>query len=163
MSERIVLTANGQILTADGDIDILEIGPPLDDYPLRLRRLYISQGSEVGDAQEEGLRITVRRFAATVTSGSGGMAPTIEAPDSNTTTRVTAVEGFNDTVATTTGANDVLFDGYWNVRGPLELVWPRDEPDPAPTIRAAEVLIVRCETTAADTIDVSVTAELDEG
>lgn len=163
MSERIVITANGQILAADTDIDLLEIGPALDDYPLRLRRLFISQGSEVGDTQEEGLRITVRRFAATVTSGSGGAAPTLEAPDSNTTVRITAAEAFNDTVATTTGANDVLFDGYWNVRAPLELVWPRDEPDGAPTIRAAEVLIIRCETTVADTIDASIVAELDEG
>lgn len=162
MSQRVVVTANSTLENADGNTDLLEI-TAADDYPLRLRRFFLSQGSDVGDAAEEGLRITIHRFAAINASGSGGMTPTIEAPDSTYTPKVSTVEGFNDGVATVTGADDVLFDGYWNIRGPLELVWPRDEPDGAPTIRGAEYLIIRSDSTVADQLSVSYIAEFDEG
>lgn len=162
MTARVTLTGNSTLETADGDTDLLEV-VALDDYPLKLRRLFISQGSEVGDAMEEGVRITIRRFAAINASGSGGITPTIESPDSIYVPKVTAAEMFNDVIATVTGADDVLWDGYWNVRGPLELVWPRDEPDGAPTCRGAEALIVRVMAAVGDQISCSVVAELDEG
>lgn len=162
MSGRVILTGNSTLETADGNTDLLEV-VPLDDYPIRLRRLFISQGSEIGDAMEEGVRITVRRGAAINVSGSGGIAPTIESPDSTYTPKLTAAEMFNDAIATITGADDVLWDGYWNIRGPLELVWPRDEPDPAPCARGAEVIIVQVMAAVTDQISCSVVAEFDEG
>lgn len=161
MSIPVVVTHTGTLTNAGGDNDLLEL-TPADDKPIRLRRLYLSNGSEVGDAAEEMLRITVRRFGATVTSGSGGGSPTINVPDTGIGSPGVTAEGLNTTVATTTGNNHILLDIYWNIRqSPLELVWP--EQDKAPTAKGAEVLLVRCESTAADDITVSITAELDEG
>ena len=157
----VIVSHNGTLTNAGGDNDLLEL-TPADDKPIRLRRLFLGQTSELGDAAEEALRITVRRLGATVTSGSGGGAPSIKVPDSQYGTPGLAAEGLNTTVATTTGANDILFDGVWNIRqSPLELVWP--EPEKAPAARGTEVLVIRCESTAADDITIAITAELDEG
>lgn len=155
----VTVSANGSILNADGNIDLLEL-TPADDKPIKLARLILSNGSELGDAAEEQLRITVRRLGAAVTSGSGGAAPAIEAPDSQFTPAL-AAEAFNDSVATTTGANDILADFYWNVRMRDEFVWPEEKRQP--TARGSEVLVIRCESTAADDLTCSITAELDEG
>lgn len=161
MSIPVIVSHNGTLTNAGGNNDLLEL-TPADDKPIRLRRFMIGQSSEVGDTAEEGLRITVRRLGATVTSGSGGGSPSVEVPDSALGTPGVTAEALNTTVATTSGANDILFDGIWNIRqSPLELVWP--EPDKAPCARGAEVLVIRCETTPADDITVAYTAELDEG
>ena len=161
MSIPVIVSHNGTLTNAGGNNDLLEL-TPADDKPIRLRRLFLGQGTELGDAAEESLRITVRRLGSAVTSGSGGGSPSIEVPDTGIGTPGVTAEGLNTTVATTSGPNDILFDGYWNIRqSPLELVWP--EQDKAPTAKGAEVLVVRCEDTAADDITVSITAELDEG
>src|SRR5574343_104764 len=59
----------GTITNAGGDTDLLEI-LPADDKPVKLRGFTLSQISEVGDAAEEGLRISVIRLPATVATTS---------------------------------------------------------------------------------------------
>ena len=66
---------NGTLTNAGGNSDLLEV-LPADDKPVKLRGFTLGQTSELGDAAEESLRITVQRFAATVTGGSGGSAVT---------------------------------------------------------------------------------------
>jgi len=160
MSVPIVLSANGDILNTDGNIDIIELQPG-DDKPIAICRMFLSQKSEIADAQEENLRITVKRLQ-TPTSGSGGTTVSSGKPDSaNGATAVTA-ESFNDTVATDAGTTEILLDVNWNVRAPLEIAW-FDERF-RPTCRAAEFIVVRCESTAADDITgVSITLEVLEG
>lgn len=163
MSIPTVVSYNGTLTNAGGDADLLEL-TPADDYPIRLQRLFLSQGSELGDAAEEALRITVRRLGATVTSGgtNGTTGVSKEIPDSGGGAAQLTAEANNTSVATTTGANDILWDGYWNIRqSPLEIVWP--DPQFQPTAKGPEVLVVRCESTAADDISFSITAEVLEG
>lgn len=149
------------LTNAGGDADLCALRPAADK-PIRLRGLRLSQTSEVGDTQEEGIRITIRRFTATVTNGSGGSAVTpVPVDDIDTAAGFTA--RVNDTtVATTTGTNELKEELGWNERNtPFEVWWPDDKY--APTCRlSANALIVRCETTIADDLTMQITAWVEE-
>jgi hypothetical protein len=153
MSRIYTVPANGTLAAASGDYDLLALRPAADK-PIALRGLRLGQAgtADFGDAQEEGLRITIRRFTATVTDGTGGTAPTPVPVDD-----VDAAAGFTarvlDTaVATTTGTNELKEEVPWNVRNvPCEYWWP--DPDFAPKCRLnANRLIVRLESAVADDI-----------
>lgn len=140
---------NGTITAAGGDTDLLLI-KPADDKPCKLAGWILGQSSEVGDTQEESVRITVRHMAATVTDGTGGSAPTPAI-----TKRGDGVAGFtarvNDTgVATTSGASVIREELAWNLRGSP---WERYIPDEQ-RIDAiqGEAIVVRLESTLADDI-----------
>lgn len=145
----------GTIAAADGDSDLLLL-LPADDKPCALVGFVIGQSTELGDAQEENLRITIRRLTATVTNGSGGSAVTPVARDS-----IQAAAGFtarcNDTtVATTSGTNTILEERAWNERNtPYEVWWPEEDLQPA--VIQGEALVVRNETTVADSLTVEIT------
>jgi hypothetical protein len=66
---------NVAVTTVNGDHDLFYIAPA-DDKPVRLISCYLSNTSnaDVGDAQEEMLRLRIIRGHATV--GSGGATPT---------------------------------------------------------------------------------------
>lgn len=146
----------GTLTNAGGDSDLLEI-VPADDKPCRLVGYVISQISEVGDAQEEGLRISILHMGATFSSGSGGSAVTPVKNDVD----VDVAAGFtaecnNTTVATTSGTTTTLEEVGWNVRNtPWERWFPDD--DSAPTVRGTSGLLVRSQTTPADDISIDVT------
>jgi hypothetical protein len=144
------ITYNGTITAAGGDTDLLSVQPS-DDRPCLLRGFLLSQISEVGDAAEEGLRITARRFTATVTVGSGGSAITAIPPANDEADRAWGFTArCNDTtVATTTGNNRVYLDVGWNERNsPYDFFWPDD--DFCIKAKQTELALVRQETTAAD-------------
>lgn len=138
----------GTITNAGGDTDLLE-ALPADDKPIRLRGFSLSQISEVGDAAEEGLRISVIRLPATVTSGSGGSSVTPAPMDSADTAAGATCECNNTTVATTSGTAVTMAEYGWNIRSSPYEVW---FPDAAfsPKAKQGEGLIVRQQTTAAD-------------
>src|SRR5689334_17393083 len=134
----------GTIANASGDVDLLEI-LPADDKPVKLRGLLLSQISEVADAQEEGLRITIKRLPATVTSGSGGSTPTPQPMDSADAAAGFAAETGNSTVATTNGTAVTLAEIGWNERNsPYEMWFPDDRF--CPKVKQGEALVVRQET-----------------
>lgn len=138
----------GTITNAGGDTDLLEL-LPADDKPVKLRGLLLSQISEVGDAAEEGLRISILRLPATVTSGTGGSAVTPAPMDSADAAAGVAVECNNTTVATTSGTAVTVAEIGWNERNsPYEMWFPDDRF--APKAKQGEGLIVRQQTTAAD-------------
>lgn len=137
----------GTITNAGGDVDLLEL-LPADDKPVKLRGLLLSQTSEVGDAAEEGMRITIMRFQ-TPTSGSGGSAVTPRAMDSADSAAGVAAECANTTVATDAGTTQTLVELAWNIRqSPYEMWFPEDRF--SPKAKQGEALIVRQQTTAAD-------------
>lgn len=141
---------NGTITNAGGNTDLLSL-QPADDKPVKLRGILLSQISEVGDTQEEGLRITVQRFPATFTVGSGGSAitalPTVS--DSADTTWGFTARCNDTTVATTSGTAQILHEIGWNERNsPYELWFPDDRF--AVKVKQGEGLIVRMETTLTD-------------
>jgi hypothetical protein len=149
MSRIYTVSFNGTITAAGGDTDLLEV-LPADDKPVKLVGFVLGQISEVGDAAEEGLRISVMRLPATVTSGSGGAAATPQPMDSADAAAGAACEVNNTTVATTTGTAITLAEHGWNIRGPFEQWYP--DANMRPKAKQGEALLVRCQTTAADDI-----------
>lgn len=136
------------VTNAGGDVDLWEISPA-DDQPVILRMIRLGQISEVADAAEEGLRISVKRLLATVTSGSGGSAGAPEALGESNQSPGFSSEINNTTVATTSGTTEVLDEiGWINRMSPLE-IWYPDERF-APRVAQGEALVIRQETTAAD-------------
>ena len=141
----------GTVTNAGADVDLLEV-LPADDKIVRLRRMLLSQTSEVGDAAEECLRITIYRLRATVTGGSSGTAAadgsTLNAVNADDTAAGFAAEYNNTTVATTSGNSNALAELGWNERAsPYEMFWSYED---APKVKQGEALVVRQQTTAAD-------------
>jgi hypothetical protein len=150
------------ITTAGGDVDLFSF-VPADDKPITLRGFRLSQPTELGEIQEEGLEITIRRFGTAVTIGSGGSAVTAQAPPEES---ADPVWGFsartNDTtVATTTGTNFLYDILAWNVRNSPYEIW---YPDKKFCLKAkqTEAIIIRNETVIADTITLCLTAWVEE-
>lgn len=159
MSRGYTVSFSGTLTNAGGDADLLEI-LPADDKPVKLVQIDLGQTSEVGDAAEEGLRISVMRLPATVTGGSGGSAPTPAPLDSADAAAGFAAEVNNTTVATTSGTAITLGEYGWNIRGPFCQVYPDDQM--RPKAKQGEALVVRCQTTAADDLTIQATFTLQE-
>lgn len=141
----------GTVTNAGGNTDLLEVLPG-DDKPIRIRGILLSQISEVGDAAEEGLQISVQRFAATVTSGSGGSADAAanHVPVDSADSAIGATVEFNNTtVATTSGTASPMAYVGWNERNSPYDFWFPDERF-CPIIKQGEGGFVRQDTTAAD-------------
>jgi hypothetical protein len=60
----------GTLTNAGGNADLFELTPG-DDKPIHLRGLILGQTSEVADAAEEAISVSVIHLAATVTSSNG--------------------------------------------------------------------------------------------
>lgn len=149
------------VTNAGGNSDLWEVLPG-DDYPVRIRGIRLGQTSEVGDTAEEGLRISVMRLGATVTSGSGGSAGAPETLGRPDQTPVFSCETNNTTVATTSGTTDILEELAWNIRNsPFEIWYP--DPQFAPTAIQGEGLFVRMQTTPADDFTFAGTLWVEEG
>lgn len=150
----------GTITNAGGDSDLLELSPA-DDKPVKLRGWSIGQTSEVGDAAEEGLRISVIRLPATVTSGSGGSAVTPAALDSADVAAGFAAECNNTTVATTSGSAVTVSEHAWNERAsPWDFFYPDERF--CPKAKQGEAIVVRMQTTPADDLSGAVTFWVEE-
>jgi hypothetical protein len=148
------------VTAAGTDADLWEF-QPADDRPVKLRGFRLGQISEVKDAQEEGLRITVKRLLATVTSGSGGSAGAPEEVAKSAQAPGFASETNNATVATTTGDTEVLDEiGWLNRNTPFE-VWYPDERF-SPGAKQPEALVIRLETTLVDDMTFCGTAWVEE-
>lgn len=153
----------GTLTNAGGDSDLLSI-QPADDKPCRLVGWVFGQSSEVGDAAEENLRITVRHMTATFTVGSGGSAVTPVANRPGTTDIVAA--GFtarcNDTtVGTSSGTSTIMEELAWNERN---VPWERWIPEELrPVALQTEAILVRMESTPADDLTGELTFFVEEG
>ncbi len=150
----------GTLTLAGGDSDFLEV-LPADDKPVKLRGWSLSQSSEVGDAAEESLRISVLRMAATVTSGSLGSAVTPVPMDSADAAAGFTAECNNSTVATTTGATTIIEEYGWNERNTPFEHWYPDERF-CPKAKQGEGLFVRCQSTVADDVTIELTFWIEE-
>src|SRR4051794_37822343 len=108
---------NGVAVTAQQDLFEITAGT---NTPITVHEIFLSQTSEVGDAQEEGLQIFVRQ-GATV-AGTGGSSPTKvprDVDDSASASTVTA----NNTTRANTGTIVTHHSPVWNVRVPLQLLF----------------------------------------
>ncbi len=149
----------GTVTAAGGNADLWEINPA-DDAPAALRMLRLGQISEVADAEEEGLEITIKRLLATVTSGNG-TAGTEEELAASAQAGGFTWEYNGATVATTSGTTETLEEiGWINRQSPLELWWP--ELKFAPKVVQGEALVIRLETTLNDDMTFVGTAYVEE-
>jgi hypothetical protein len=147
MSRIYTVSYTGTITNAGGNVDYLEV-TPADDKPCKLRGWIISQISEVADAAEEGLSLSVMRLPATFTTGNG-TATTGIPMDSADAAAGFAAECNGATVATTSGSAVVLMEiGWINRNSPWEFWFP--DANFCPKVKQGEGLIVRQNTTLAD-------------
>lgn len=160
MARMYAVPYTGTLTLSGGDADLFEL-LPADDKPVRLRGFVLGQTSEVGDAAEEGLRLSIIRLGATVTSGSGGSSVTpVPLDDADAAAGFTA-EANNSTVATTSGTSTTIEESAWNIRvSPLERWWPDERF--APLCKQGAGLVVRCQTTVADDVTIAITAYVEE-
>lgn len=160
MSRIYTCSYNGTLTNAGGDADWLEV-LPADDKPCRLRGFIIGQISEVGDAAEEGVRLSIIRLPATVTSGSGGTATTGQPLDSADSAAGFAAECNNTTVATTSGTAITLAEIGFNIRQSPFDFWFPDERF-CPIVKQGEGLVIRNQTTLADDVTGQLTFFIEE-
>lgn len=152
----------GTITNSGGDADIIAL-TPADDKPIRLMGWILGQSSEVGDAAEENLRLTLRHMTATVTvTGGTSVTPVANRPG----TGDVAAAGFtatanSTTVATTSGTSVIMEELAWNERA---TPWERWIPEELrPIALQTEYIILRQETTAADDYTIEITLFVEEG
>ena len=136
--------------------DFFEISPA-DDHPCVVLALYIDQFSDMGDAQEEGLRYKIIRGHAT--SGSGGSAATPRPLDPGDAAASFAAEINNPTLASSGTAVD-LHAGAFNIRSGLALIFP---PEMCPVVNQGQsTLVVRLMANPADSLSMSGTLYVTE-
>ena len=154
MSRSYMVPYTGTLTNTGGNSDLLEV-LPADDKPVTLCGFVLGQTTELADAAEENIGISIVRMTATVTSGSGGSAVTPVPMDGADTAAGATCECNNATVATTSGATTVMSYFSWNVRNtPCDVWFP---PEFRPTAKQGEALLVRCDSTVADDITIAVT------
>ena len=139
--------------------DLFEL-TPADDKPIEIIGIELAQTgvADVGDAQEEFLRLEIIR--GFTTSGSGGSAPT-----PSPIKRSAAAAGFaaevNNTTVATTGTGVVLFETAWNVRAGY-LNWFPEGCEPEAS-QANTTMVVRMTAAPNDAVTVSGTLWVREG
>lgn len=160
MSRIYAVPYQGTLTNAGGDADWLEILPG-DDKPCRLRGWILGEISDVGDAAAEGVRLSVIRLPATVTSGSGGSSVTPVALDSGDAAAAFTAECNNTTVATTSSTAVVLMELGWIIQqSPFEFWFPDERF--CPIVKQGEALCLRNQTTLADDVAGAMTFFIEE-
>lgn len=136
--------------------DLFELSPA-DDKPIRLLGLFISQHTEVGDAAEEMLRISIIR--GKTTSGSGGSAATPTPIDPSDVAAGFSAEVNNTTVATN-GTVTVIHAESFNERTGLAMFWT---PETAPKANQGNTtLVVRLLDAPGDSVTMNGTLYVEE-
>lgn len=141
----------GTITNAGGDTDLMAL-TPADDKPIRLIGWILGQSSEVGDAQEENIRLTLRHMTATVTvTGGTGVTPVANRPGTGDVVAAGFTATANSTtVATTSGTSTIMEELGWNIRSSP---WERWIPEEMrPEAKQGEYILLRMESTLADDI-----------
>jgi len=139
--------------------DLFEFSPA-DDKPIELLDMKASNvggTADAGDAQEELLRLLVRR--GHTVSGSGGSAPTPRPADRSGSAAGFAAEVNNTTVANTGTTHDYDTDG-WNIRIPYRMTWLPNCPVIAS--QADTTLVIRLVAAPADSVNCSGVAYVGE-
>ena len=150
-------TATFEAVAVTAAQDFFEVAPA-DDKPVKFCGIMLSQSSDVGDAAEEILRITITRVP-THTSGSGGTTPTPRLISSVGTAAGCTVEANNTTIATTAGTLENIYAYQFNIRVGLELFLP---PEFQPIFAQASAGVVRLAAAPTDSLTMSGTLLFEE-
>lgn len=140
-----IFTAQYNAVAVTAQQDLFEINCPATGS-IYLHEFGLFQTTEVGDAQEEMLRILLKTGATT--SGLGGTTPTAVPRFLGATAFAGTVE-VNNTTKATAGTIVTRQAWGWNVRMPLQNIWtPETRPRLAPSAR----MTIELATTPADSI-----------
>lgn len=134
-------------VTALQDLFSLIVGA---NAPVTILSCTISQSSDYGDSEEEGLLIDIIRGNGTV--GSGGSALTARLHNTNGGAAIATVRA-NDTTEASAGTEESLYPVVWNIRMPWEY-----KPTPEEQFRvdtADDIVAVRLLDAPADGLTVS--------
>lgn len=144
---------NGVAVTAQQDFFELTAS---STKPIVILALSLSQSTEVGDAQEEGLSILLK--SGQTTSGTGGTAPTPVSTDSSGSAASFTAE-VNNTTKASVGTIVTHAAWNWNVRVPFDVVFT---PEQQLIMAASRRCTIELGTTPADSITVSGTIWVQE-
>lgn len=144
---------NGVAVTAQQDFFQLTAS---STKPIVILGFSLSQSSEVGDAQEEGLSILLK--SGQTTSGTGGTAPTPVSTDSSGSAASFTAE-VNNTTKASLGTIVTHAAWNWNVRVPFEVIFT---PEQQLIMAASRRCTIELGTTPADSITVSGTIWVQE-
>ena len=132
---------------------------PATNKPIVLHACYLSQSTEIGDAQEEYLRIKIIAGLATV--GSGGTAPTPN-PLNPADAAAGATARVNDTTPAVIGAGSTLIIWAESFNERSGWVW-LPTPEMRPVITAAQTrVVVTMLSTPADSVTMNGTLIFEE-
>lgn len=158
MARVYAVTFEGQSVTAaNGDYDLFYIAPA-DDKPIRIWELMLYVTSELGDAQEEWLRLALVR--GHTTAGSGGNAsPSVTPVNPGDPAASFTARTLDPTIASV-GTTTTPWAGGMNVRAGLERIWL---PDTTPWAGQGQTsIVVRMMAGVADDVTMSGTLTLEE-
>jgi hypothetical protein len=127
--------------------------------PLIIHSIEIEQSTEVGDAQEEGLSILLKRGTSATTSGTGGTQAITCPPVLSSDSAFGGTADINNTTKMTGGTITTLRAWNWNVRIPFFKIFT---PETRPIVAGGERLTVELATTPADSITISGTMLVEE-
>lgn len=113
--------------------------------------LDISQSTDYGDAQDEGIRYYIKRAAGSYTSGSGGNTGVARTPVRSGDAAATfTAETLNTTqIAVGSGTLATLHQSVFNIRAGLDKLWT---PETAFSCKASEALAVGLGAAPADSV-----------
>lgn len=116
--------------------DFFEIAPAANK-PIQIHGYGLHQTSDLGDAAEEILRISLVRGHTTSGSGGSTMTPALLNSSADTAAGDTTIEINNTTIASTAGTT--LYVHGMNIRAGLEVWFP---PEARPGVSAADTTVV---------------------
>jgi hypothetical protein len=129
---------------------------PATQKPCLVHAIFLSQSSDVGDAEEELLRVRIIR--GHTTSGSGGSTPTPVPMDVNDVAAGFVGEANNTTIASAgTGVN--LHSESFNIRSGFALIFT---PEMRPRVQNPSLLVVRLLANPADELTMAGTMYVEE-
>jgi len=153
---------NATIANASGDYDLISLLAAAQK-PIVLHAIYIAQISDVGDAQEEILRI--RLIRGNTTAPSGGAAPTPRPLDALDVAASFTARTNDSTIASAGTAVNLHSDAF-NIRtGWVYIPTPEMRPKLVPNQGAAaanEYLVLRLMAAVTDDLTMSGTAYVEE-
>ncbi len=151
-----IYTIDVNALAVTGIVDFFEIVPAANK-PLKVHAAFISQTSDVSDAQEEILQFSVHR--GYTTTGGMSLAPTPVALDENDTAAAFTAKCGAQVVATG-GTGKRLHTDSFNIRVGLALILP---PEMRWCVDAGQNRLVLRITAPADAITCNGTLYVEEG
>lgn len=138
-------------------VDIFEIVGAADSLTV-VHGWTVSQSTEVGDSQEEGLELTAARGEG-ATSGSGGSSGTAVPVNAGDAAFGGTVEIVNTTQASAGGGSLTETESHnWNIRVPFAMIYT---PETRPVISPGDMWVLRT-TAPADSTTISATIWVEE-